>query len=46
VELTGGEKLTVYHKSNDFEVEDCVEIKSRIGDDKNPPKMKRLKDGC
>jgi hypothetical protein len=46
VELAGGEKMTVYHKSNDFEVEDCVEIKSRIGDDKNPPKMKRLKDGC
>jgi hypothetical protein len=46
VELADGEKMTVYHKSNDFEVEDCVEIKSRIGDEKNPPQMKRLMDGC
>lgn len=46
VELSGGETITVYHQSNLFEVEDCVEIKSVVGDDKNPPQMKRLKDGC
>jgi len=46
VELSGGEITTVYHKSDLFEVEDCVEIKSTVGDDKNPPQMKRLKDGC
>ncbi|MCG6891622.1 MAG: hypothetical protein LJE92_18725 [Gammaproteobacteria bacterium] len=46
VELADGEKMTVYHKSNDFEVDDCVEIKSRVGDDEKSPQMKRLKDGC
>jgi len=46
VELSGGEKITVYHQSSIFEVEDCVEIKSVAGDDKNPPQMKRLKNGC
>ncbi len=46
VQLMDGEQITVFHESDLFEVEDCVEIKSLTGDDKKPPQMKRLKDGC
>ena len=46
VELMDGEPLTVYHESDLFEVDDCVEITSIDGDDQNPPIMKRLKGGC
>ena len=45
VELMDGETLTVYHDSDLFEVDDCVEISSLEGDS-NPPLMKRLKGGC
>jgi hypothetical protein len=46
VELLDGEQITVYHESNLFEVDDCVEISSLAGDDKNPPLMKRIVGGC
>ena len=46
VELMDGEQMTVFHESNLFEVEDCVEITSLAGDDQNPPIMKRIKGGC
>ena len=46
VELLDGEQITVYHESDLFEVEDCVEIKSLASDDKKPPLMKRIKGGC
>ena len=46
VELLDGEPITVYHESNLFEVEDCVEISSMANDDETPPLMKRIKDGC
>ncbi len=32
VELVDGEPITVYHESDLFEVEDCVEISSMAGD--------------
>ena len=46
VDLMDGEQMTVFHESNLFEVEDCVEITSLAGDDQNPPLMKRIKGGC
>jgi hypothetical protein len=46
VELLDGEPITVYHESDLFEVEDCVEISSMAGDDETPPLMKRIKGGC
>ncbi len=46
VDLMDGEQMTVFHESHLFEVDDCVEITSLIGDDKNPPMMKRIKGGC
>ena len=46
IELMDGEQMTVFHESNMFEVEDCVEITSLVGDDQNPPMMKRIKGGC
>ena len=46
VDLMDGEQMTVFHESNLFEVEDCVEITSLVGDDQNPPMMKRIKGGC
>ena len=46
VELLDGEPITVYHESDLFEVEDCVEISSMADDDETPPLMKRIKDGC
>ena len=46
VELLDGEQVTVYHESDLFEVDDCVEITSRADDDRDPPIMRRLKNGC
>jgi len=46
VELLDGEPVTVYHESDLFEVEDCVEISSMAGDNETPPLMKRIKGGC
>ena len=46
VELVDGEQITVYHESDLFEVEDCVEISSMAGDDETSPLMKRIKGGC
>jgi hypothetical protein len=46
VELLDGEPITVYHESDLFEVEDCVELSSMAGDNETPPLMKRIKGGC
>jgi len=46
VELVDGEQLTIFHDSDLFEVEDCVEVSTPVGDSKKPPMMKRLKEGC
>lgn len=46
VELLDGEPMTVYHESDLFEVEDCVEISSMAGDDEALPLMRRIKEGC
>jgi hypothetical protein len=46
VELVDDEQITVYHESDRFEVDDCVEMTSLVGDDKTPPLMKRIQGGC
>ena len=46
IELLDGEPITVFHESDLFEVEDCVEISSMAGDEETPSLMKRIKDGC
>ena len=47
VEVLGGERITVYHESDVFQVGDCVEVSSLVNDDdKNPPLMKRIQGGC
>ncbi len=46
VDLIDGEQLTVFHESSLFEIDDCVEITSLVGDDQSPPMMKRIKGGC
>ena len=46
VGLLDDEQITVYHESDLFEVDDCVEITSVIGDDITPPLMKRIQGGC
>ena len=46
IDLMNGKQLTVFHESDLFEVEDCVEMTSLAGDDNNPPLMKRIKGGC
>jgi hypothetical protein len=46
VELMDGEQMTVFHESNLFEVDDCVEVTFLADDDQNPPMMKRIKGGC
>lgn len=46
VELIGGERMTVYHDSYDFQVGDCVEIDRHPDKKDRPPSMKRVKGGC
>jgi len=46
VDLMNGEQMTVFHESNLFEVDDCVEVTFLADDDQNPPMMKRIKGGC
>jgi len=46
VELTDGEKIEVDHESDQFLVDDCVEIRMVPGNDKYPPQMKRIEGGC
>jgi len=46
VKLLDGEIITVYHDSDRFEVDDCVEISTRAGADEKPPLMRRLEGGC
>ena len=46
VELTDGGQITIYHDSQDFEIEDCVEIAVYPDEEKHPPTMKRNKGGC
>ena len=46
VDLMDGEQMTVFHESNLFEVDDCVEVTFLADDDQNPPMMKRIKGGC
>jgi hypothetical protein len=46
VELLTGEEITVYHESDQFQVDDCVEIRTLPGDDARPPMMKRIPGGC
>jgi len=46
IELNDGGQITVYHDSHDFEVGDCVEITAHPDEEKYPPVMKRIKDGC
>jgi len=46
VDLKDGGQITVYHESQDFEVDDCVEITIYPDEEKNPPAMKRDKGGC
>jgi hypothetical protein len=46
IDLKDGGQITVYHESQDFEVDDCVEITIYPDEEKNPPAMKRDKGGC
>ncbi len=46
VELTGGEKLTVYQESDQFMAGDCVEIRSVPGNRDYPPQLKRIAGSC
>ena len=46
VELTDGEAISVEHESDQFLVDDCVEIRMVPGNDKYPPQMKRIEGGC
>ena len=46
MEHLDGEQITTFHDSDLFEVEDCAPIPTPVGDDKNPPIMKRLREGC
>ena len=46
VELLDAEPITVYHESDLFDVDACVEIISLVGDDKNPLLMQRIQGGC
>ncbi len=46
VDLKDGGQFTIYHDSQDFEVDDCVEITVHPDEDKHPPTMKRNKDAC
>lgn len=46
VDLKDGGQITVYHESQDFEVDDCVKITIYPNEEKNPPAMKRDRGGC
>lgn len=46
VNLIDGGQMTIYHDSQDFEVDDCVKITVHPDEKKHPPTMKRNKDGC
>lgn len=46
VEMMDGDEMIVFHESQLFEVEDCVEITYLADDDRNPPMMKLIKGGC
>jgi hypothetical protein len=46
IELPTGEEITVYHESDQFQVGDCVKIRTLPGDDARPPMMKRSPGAC
>jgi hypothetical protein len=46
VNLQDDSKVTIYSQSRDFEVGDCVEIRSHPDEKKHPPVMKRKAGGC
>ena len=46
VDLLDGDQITIYHRSGDFEIGDCVLISVFPDEDKNPPTMKRRKGEC
>ena len=46
VRLLDGSETTIYHLSDLFEVEDCVEITAYPDEEEEPPVMVRSKDGC
>ena len=46
VELKDGEKIEIDHESDQFMVDDCVEIRMVPGNDEYPPQMKRIEGGC
>ncbi len=46
VDLKDGGQFTIYHDSQDFEVDDCVEIIVHPDEDKYPPTMTRKKGAC
>ncbi len=46
VELLDGGQLTVYHESDEFEVDDCVEVLVYPDENAQPPEMRLSPDGC
>lgn len=46
VKLQDGGETTIYHLSNLFEIDDCVEITAYPDGEEEPPTMVRSKDGC
>ena len=46
IALLDGSETTIYHLSDLFEVDDCVEITAYPDEEEEPPSMVRSKDGC
>ncbi len=46
IKLRDGGELVIYSKSNQFLVEDCVEVVIYQDVEKNPPQIKRSEAGC
>lgn len=46
IDLADGSRITIYHLSSLFQIDDCVEITVFPDEEKHPPEMVRSKDGC
>lgn len=46
VALLDGSETTIYHLSDLFEIDDCVEITAYPDEEEEPPTMLRSKEGC
>ena len=46
IQMQDGDRVTIYHLSSMFEINDCVMITAYPDEETNPPEMVRSKDGC